>query len=234
MAVELGTIDADEAGLATDGDAAGTAHASAIDHDGVERNIRGDAIFLGQQTAEFHHDSRTDGKDLVHTLALDHLLNAYGDYTLLAIRPVVSHDDDFVRVLTYLVLEDDKILAASCQHADNTIAGSLQSLDDGQHRSHAHTTAGTDDGAEVLDVSSLAQGTYDIREFVAHVEVAQLGAGVTHLLHHEGDGACLHIGIGNGERHTFALLTDADDDEMTGTPSLGNQGSLDHQLIYFL
>ena len=44
----------------------------------------------------------------------------------------------------------------------------------------------------------------------------------------------LNVGIGDGQRHTFTLLAHANDDEVSGTTSLCNQGSLDHQLEYFL
>ena len=47
VSVKLGTVDTDEARLATDRQAAGTAHARAVDHDGVERYVVGDVIFLG-------------------------------------------------------------------------------------------------------------------------------------------------------------------------------------------
>ena len=131
-------------------------------------------------------------------------------------------------------MTDDEILRASCQHADDAVAGSLQSLDDGEHRSHADTTAGTHHGAEVLDMCSLAERTYHVGNLVAHVEVAELRGAHAHLLHHEGDGSGLNVGIGDGQRHTLTFLAHANDDEVSGTTSLGNQGSLDHQLEYFL
>ena len=52
-AVKLRTVDADKLGLATDGQAAGTAHTGSIHHDSIERNVCGKIIFLGQETADF-------------------------------------------------------------------------------------------------------------------------------------------------------------------------------------
>ena len=47
MSVELGTIDAHEACLATNGDAAGTTHTRTVNHDGVQGYISGNFVFLG-------------------------------------------------------------------------------------------------------------------------------------------------------------------------------------------
>ena len=234
VAVELGAIDADEARLAADGDAAGTTHSRSIHHDGVQGHVGADIIFLGQQAAELHHDGRTDGKHLIHLLALDHLLDTHGHDTLLTIRTIVGHDDNLIRVLAHLVLQDNQILRAACEHADDAVAGSLQRLDDRQHRGHSYPTPGTDHGAEILDMSSLAQRAYDVRQFIAHIQVAELRGAHAHLLHDEGDGASLRVSISNGQRHALTLLAHADDDEVTGTTSLGDEGSLDHQFIHFL
>ena len=85
MTVELGTIHTYEASLATHGDTTCTTHTSTVHHDGVQRYIGGNLVLLGQQAAELHHDSGTDGKALVHLLALDNLLHTYGHHALLAI-----------------------------------------------------------------------------------------------------------------------------------------------------
>ena len=44
--VELWAINAYEFRLATDGESAGTAHASAIHHDGVQRHLAGNVVLL--------------------------------------------------------------------------------------------------------------------------------------------------------------------------------------------
>ena len=96
VGVELRTIDADELRLAAYRHAAGTAHTRAIDHDGVEGCLGGDVVFLGRQGDELHHDCRTDGDALVHFLAVDHLLHAYGHDAFLSGGTVVGHDNHLV------------------------------------------------------------------------------------------------------------------------------------------
>ena len=85
MTVKLRTIHADKLGLSTHRNAAGTTHTCTIYHDGVERNVGGHIVFLGEQTAEFHHDGRADGETFVHRLALDDLLDAFGNQTFRAV-----------------------------------------------------------------------------------------------------------------------------------------------------
>ena len=103
--VELRTVDADELRLATDGQTTGTTHARAIHHDGIQRNLTRDVVFLSSQVRELHHDRGTDGKYLVDMrLLLDEFLNTHSHYALLAIAAVIRHDDDLVRRLTYFIL----------------------------------------------------------------------------------------------------------------------------------
>ena len=217
MSVKLRSIHADELGLAANGYAACSAHAGAINHNGVERNICGDSIFFCQQTAELHHDCRPDSEDLVHLFALYYLLYANSHYTLLAIRTIVSHDDDLIRMLTHLILENNEILGASGQHTDYSVAGSLERFDNRQHRCHTNATSGAYNGAEVLDVRGLAERSHYVGELIAHIEVAEFCGAHAHFLHYESNGACLCVGISYSERHTFAFLSHAHDDEMSGS-----------------
>ena len=53
---------------------------------------------------------------------------------------------------------------------------------------------------------------YDQR--VAHVEVAKLRGGLAHRLKDQGDGALLHVFVGDGERDALPLLIDAKHDEI--------------------
>ena len=46
-AIKLRTVDADKLGLAADGETAGSAHTGTIHHDGVERYICREIVFLG-------------------------------------------------------------------------------------------------------------------------------------------------------------------------------------------
>ena len=214
MTVELGTVNADELGLASYADTAGTAHTGSVNHDGIEADICGDFIFLGEQAAELHHDGRTDGKYLVHLLALNHFLDTYSNNTLLAVRTVVGHDDNLVRALANLVLEDDKVFATTGQNADYAIACSLQSLDDGEHGSNTNTTTCTNYSTEVGNVSGLAKGTYNVCDVITFLQSAELRSTGTNGLYHKGDGSLLRVTTCNGKGYTLAFLAYANNYEM--------------------
>ena len=173
-AVELRTVDTHEAGLAADGQTTGTTHAGAVYHDGVQRHVGGDVVFLGEQTAEFHHDGRTDGKYLVDMFLVDELLNADGHHAFFSITAVVGHDDGLVAVGTHLVLKDDEVFRTAGEHAQHAVASGFQCLDDGEHGSYTNTTSGTDHRTEVLDVGGVAKRTHHVGHIVANVQVAQL------------------------------------------------------------
>ena len=223
-------VHADELGLAAHGDAAGAAHARAVHHDGVERHVGGDVIFLGQQADELHHDGGADGEALVYPFAQDDLLDALCDEALLAIRAVVGHDDDFVAGGAHLFFENDEFLGASGQYGDDAVAGGLQGLYDGQHGCDAHASAGADHGAEAFDVRGLSQRADDVGDIVAFLQFAEAGGGEADFLHDEGDGAGHGVGLGNGEGHAFALLADADDNEVPGLARPGDEGCFNDEL----
>ena len=107
MSIELGSIDTDELGFATYGHTARAAHTGSIDHDGVERSFRRDIVFGSCQGDELHHDCRADGDTLIDFLAVDDLLDTYGDHTLLTGRTIVGHDDHFVGPLRQFIAKDE-------------------------------------------------------------------------------------------------------------------------------
>ena len=94
--VKLRTVDADKLGLSADSQTAGTAHTGTVHHDSIERYISREIVFLGQETAELHHDRRTDGEYLVDMLLIDELFDTHGNNTFLAVAAVVGHDDEFI------------------------------------------------------------------------------------------------------------------------------------------
>ena len=96
VAVEFRTIHANELGLSTYGDTASTTHTGTIHHNRIQRYISRDFVFLGQQAAELHHDSRTDSETLVHLFTLDDTFDTFGHEALGSIRTVIGHNDDFI------------------------------------------------------------------------------------------------------------------------------------------
>ena len=69
MSVKVRAVHAGEFGLTAHDDAASAAHARPIDHDRVHADDRLDAIFLGEQANELHHDERPDRDDEVILLS---------------------------------------------------------------------------------------------------------------------------------------------------------------------
>ena len=78
MSVELRTVYTYELGLPAYGDAARAAHARSVHHDGIERHIGRNLVFLSEQADELHHDCRPDSETLVHLLAPDDFFHAFG------------------------------------------------------------------------------------------------------------------------------------------------------------
>jgi len=116
VTVEFRSVDTHELCLASDSESTGTTHAGAVDHDGVERHIVGDTIFMGEERGELHHHGRADCQHLVDMLALDDFLHTDGDHAFLAVAAVIGHDDHLVAVFLDVIDHDDKILRASGQH----------------------------------------------------------------------------------------------------------------------
>ena len=231
MAVELRPVHANELGLSAHGDAASTAHARAVHHDGVERDIGGNVVFLGQKANELHHDSRADGEAFVHLLAPDDLLDTFGDQSFLSVAAIVGHDDHFITAGAHFLFEDDEILVTSGKHRDDAVAGSFESLHDGEHGCHPHTAACTDHGAEVLNVCGLSQRANDIGNAVARLQSTEFGGRNADFLHYEGNGAGHGVGFGYGEGHTFAARANTYYHEVARLTRTGYKRSLDHQAV---
>ena len=171
MTVKLRTVNTHELGFASDSDAASTAHSCSVNHYGVERHICRYIVFLCQQAAELHHDCGTDGKALVNFLSLNNLLDSDSHNTFLTIASVVSHYNDFVGMFAHLVLEDDKFFCSAGKYRYYTVSCGFESLYDWKHRSYAHTTSGTNHGAEVLNMGGLAERSDYVCYVVAFIQV---------------------------------------------------------------
>ena len=150
VAVELRSVNADKAGLAADGQPAGAAHPGTVHHDGIERNVVGNAVFLCQKRRELHHDRRSDCQYLVDVFPLYHFLDPHGDDSLLAVGSVIGHDNDLIRILLHVIHHDDKLLGPSGKDRDDLVACLLQCGEDGEDGCDADSSSGTDDRTVVL------------------------------------------------------------------------------------
>ena len=223
MGVEFGAVYAYEFGFPADGDAAGSTHAGAVDHDGVERSQGGEVVFLGEEGDEFHHDGGAYRDTEIYFFALDDLFDTVGDKTFFAVGAVIGHDDDFVGIGAHLVFENDEFLGAGGQYRDDAVAGLFHRFDDGQQGGDAYAAAATDDGPYLLDVGGLSQRAYDIGDEVADFEGTQFAARFPDGLYDEGDGTPFGIGRSDGQRYAFAFFSDADNDEVPGFAGFGNE-----------
>ena len=174
-AVKLRTVDADKLSLATDGQTAGTAHTGSIHHDGIERNVCGKIIFLGQETAELHHDRRTDGENLIDMLLIDKLLDSYGYNTLLAVTSVIGHDDELIARCTHFIFHNHEVFVPTRNYGKDSVSCGFQCLDDREHRSYAYTTSGTNDCSEVLDMCRISKWSHHIVNFIAFIQCTEFG-----------------------------------------------------------
>ena len=95
-AVELWAIDTNELCLASDCQTASAAHACSVNHNGIERNLARDVMFLSGEVREFHHYWRSNSKHLVDMLLFDEFLDTNGNDAFFTIRTVISHYDDLV------------------------------------------------------------------------------------------------------------------------------------------
>ena len=230
MTVEFGAVHTDKACLSAHGDAAGTTHARAVYHDGIQGHISRDTVFLSEQAAEFHHDRRADGETFVHLFTLDDAFYAFGHQSFAAITAVVGHDDDLVRTFAYFVFQDNQLFASSGQHGNHAVARCLQGFDDGKHGSYAYSSSCTYHRTEFFDMRGFAQRTDHVGDIVPLIQVAQTGGRKSHLLYYQCDSAFDRIGTGYGQRHTFPLFSNADNYEMTGLPGFGYQRGFDFKL----
>ena len=225
VTIELRSIHADKFRFSAHGDAAGATHTRSVHHDGVERDVGRDFIFLSQQTDEFHHDGRSDGETFVHLFPFDDLLHAFRDESFFAVTSVVGHDDDLVAHLSQFLFQDDEAFVACGEHGDDPVTRSVQSLCDGQERCGSHAPCCTDHGSELIDVSRFSERSGDVCDLFAFVESAQFFGGDPDALHDECDATFFFVGGSDGERDSFSSLAGSDDDEVTCFSGACNQWS---------
>ena len=234
VTVEFWAINADELRLAADRHAAATAHAGSVHHDAVEAHHGLHAVGLGGEGAELHHDRRTDSDDHVR-LALGvfaEFLKRFGNETLAAIRTVVSHEDDVVSESSHFVLHEEQAFVTGTHDDGDLVACSLEGLNDRVHRGDTHATAHANHVAKILDVGRRAERAHEHGNIVTDFELGKFGGGLANRLENQGDRAFSRVGIGDGERHAFAvILVRLEDDKLAGLTLLGDQRGLDAEHV---
>ena len=233
MGVKVRPIHAGELGLAAHDNAAAAAHAGAVHHDGVQGDNGLDAVGAGHVRQELHHDVGADGDDPVKLglafgdVGVDLLLQVLGGEALLTIGAVIGAHDELIGNGGQLLLQDDDIGAAEAADEGDLHPGLVHHLGDGVGNGAAHAAADYADLLQALDLGGFAQGAHKVGDIVALLHGVEHSGGAAGGLHHDGDGALLPVPAGDRNRHTLALLIQAEDNELTGLGMLGHQGGLD-------
>ena len=107
-------------------------------------------------------------------LLLNELFHSDSYHTFLSIRTVVSHDNQFIAALPYLIFKDHQVFVPSRNNREHPVSCSLQCLYDRQHRSCSDTSTGTEYSTVVLYMGRATQWSYDICHIVTFVELTQL------------------------------------------------------------
>jgi hypothetical protein len=215
MAVEVRAVHTREPHCPADGDATGTAHSGAVDHDRVERHHRLHAEGAGGLDARVHHRQRTDGDDEVGFVRPEDLLERGGYEPGRAVAAVVGADDQVVAVRGEPVLPEHQVLVAEADNAGNPVAGLLEGAELRVDRRDAEPAADQHDVADLVDVLRQAERPHEVVEGVAPpVAVAHLERRLAERLDHQCDGAALSVVVGDGERDAFTALVQAEHDEV--------------------
>ena len=141
VSVEIGTVHAGEPDIVADRHATRAAHASAVDHDSVERDHGLDAERARRLGASLHHRQRTYGDHQIRLLARHYLLKCTGDETMPAVAAVVGADEKIVGIGAKLAFPEHEVLAAKAHDRGGAIAGLLECAQLRENRRDAQAAA---------------------------------------------------------------------------------------------
>jgi len=228
VAVEVGAVDAGELRLATDGHAAGAAHAGAVDHDRVQRDHRLHAEGARDLRAGPHHREGADRHDEVGLLLLEDLLERRGDEAGLAVGAVVGADDQVVAVAPEAVFPEDEVLVAEADDPGRPIPGLLEGAQLGEDGGDPEASADEDDVADLPDVALEAERPDEVGERVAFlVGPHHLPRRLAERLDDDRDRPPLRVVVGHGEGDPLAPLVQPKHHEMARPGRLRDVGSVD-------
>ena len=232
-AVEFGTIHAGELGLAADTHAAGTAHAGAVHHQGVERNGARDVELLGHLGDETHHDHRADGDDFVVAVAgVDELTQLVGHEAFRAVGGIVGGDVQ-VGDGAQFFLEDEERFRA---HAHDDVGGDAVlveplhlRVDGGDADSAAHEDEPFGAALLVRQVDELggtAKGAGDVVQELSLPHGGKVAGGLADGFEHDGDGAFFGITVADGQRDALGCIRLLDNQKLPRQCSFRNSGGI--------
>jgi hypothetical protein len=195
VAVEIGAVHAGELHLPAHRDAARSAHAGAVYHDGIEAHHGGDAERPGGVAAGLHHGQRPDGHHFANVLfGGQHIGQRLRDEAFAAVAAVVGGDQQLVAVGAEFVFPEHQVAIAEAHDGDGAIAACLVfpqlRIDgsDAQSAAHQHDRA-----FEFADVAGQPQRPDEIEQGIALAQGHHLKRGFAHGLDHDGDRALFHV-----------------------------------------
>nr|DAY59144.1 MAG TPA: hypothetical protein [Caudoviricetes sp.] len=226
--IEIRAVHAGELGLTAHGQPAATAHACAVDHDGVHAHHGLDVVLLGHLGDELHHHQGSDGDHFIIGLAsLDKFLQSIGHKTFFTVAAVVSHHHQLVADSRKFLLKNDQILVPEAHDGVDLSALLMELLGHGIGDGASHAAADDRHLFQALGLRGTAQRTYEILERVALLQMVQLFRGGAHDLENNGHSARFPIEIRHGQGNAFPFLVHSQDDELTRLRLTGDEGGLD-------
>ncbi len=215
MSVEVGAVDAREAHLSADRDAAGAAHSRSVYHDRIHADDGFYTVFLSQRADELHHYRRADGDyKVVLYAALDPRAQPVRDKPLAAVRAVVGQYRHARRRGAHLVLEYNEVLRPEARDDVDLRAAVVQILSLRIRDRAAQTSADDRNALRAaapvfykvrVELGRVAERADEIQHALAHVQRRQSRGGFAHCLKDYHDAAVIG-GSGDGQRHTFTFL----------------------------
>ena len=218
VTVKFRTVDAGEFRLIANRHAAAAAHARAVHHNRVEGNDRMNAEVTRRVGHALHHDDRTNRRNLRNFLAAVHeSLYSIRDKALDAVRTVIRRHEDFVRHGLHLIFHNKDVFILCPHNGNDLIAGFLHSTRNRIRRGNADAAAHDNHRAvELLDFRRTPQRTDEVKDIIAFIQGRQLHRRSPDGLKDNQDAPRLAVIIGNRQRDAFALLIDAQHNELTG------------------
>ena len=224
-AVEVDTVDAGKADLAVHHHAAAAAHASAVEHDRVERHGHRHVVGRHGLHAGAHHGDGAHGKGMVDLTGLGQALQRTGGKALLAVGAVIGHNDDIGALdCAELVLKHEQVAATSSHDGTHLGAGLRQRTCHGVCGRQAHAAARHSPAlpGDALHVGGVPQRTGHVEQLLALLEGREQLGRASHHEEHELNPALLGVPVTERKRHTLGSLACAHQEELSGLRLGGN------------
>ena len=234
MTVKFGAVHTGELGFAAYGDAAGAAHADAVNHDGVEADRGLDAKWARGFRHGGHHGHGADRNDFKHVLVFfKPVAQKLGNKALVAVTAIVRGNKQFIHKGFELVFKEQQVFAASADNAHDLVADACMALGNVVHGGNTGAAAHAYDRAAFFNMGGVAQGAADVKNGISNAECFKHGGTLAHNQIHYGNGAVFPVSICNGQRNALALFAHAQHDEVAGARFLRDLRRVEHQFAGF-